>query len=523
MGRFINIGNSRFRRAVADIYVDKTPLIAAVNKTLFTEGNMSCVTRCRRFGKSMAATMLRAYYDKSCDSRDLFRGLKIEQDPNFEKHLNKYPVIYIDMTNIITKYGHTSDIVELLKRDLLDDLMATYPEVELGPHDDVMDFMMSVAEYTGEPFFMIIDEWDAICREFMDSKVVIDRYIDLLRRFFKGSDADSTFIGAYITGILPIKKYNTQSALNNFWEYSMTAPGGWEKHFGFTAQEVKALCEKYDIDFDEMEKWYDGYRIGNEPSMFNPNSVMQAIKKREFANYWNSTGAFENVVEYIQMNFDGLKEDVVKMLAGGRCKVNYTSFNNDLKSIDSRDNVLTVLIHLGYLSYDTTEGECYIPNKEVREELRNAVEKTNWKETIDALQASESLLKSVYDGEEETVAAGVELVHQRCVSIINYNKEEALSHVVSLAFYTAQNDYDIYRELPAGKGFADLVFIPRPNVARPALLVELKWDKDVQTAINQIRERNYPDVLRSHVNNTIIVGINYDPDSKQHTCKIEHA
>lgn len=521
MGRFINKGNTRFRRAVSGIYVDKTALIGAVNDTLFSEKNYSCVTRCRRFGKSMAASMLRAYYDKSCDSRDLFQGLEITTNPTFEKYLNKLPVIFIDMTDVITKYGHAHNIVEHLKRDLLEDLRAEYPEIDMRPNDDIMDFMKNIAEATGQQFFMIIDEWDAVCREFEDNPKVIDEYIDLLRRFFKGSDGEEVFIGAYITGILPIKKYDTESALNNFREYTMIRPGQWQTFFGFTKQEVQSLCEKYDMDFEEMEKWYDGYQIGRQLSMFNPNSVMNAIDNREYGNYWNTTGAFDNIAHYIQMDFQGLKGDIVKMLAGDRCAVNYTRFSNDLATIDNKDDVLTILIHLGYLSYDPAEGKCYIPNLEVRQELENAVMQTNWHEIIDAIQDSEALLYAVLNGEADAVAAGVEKVHMRAVSLQTYNTENSLSHVVSMSFYTAQKDYIISREMPAGKGFADLIFIPRENVSLPALVIELKYNKDVITALDQIRERQYPEALRGHTDNILLVGINYDPTTKAHTCRIE--
>ncbi|MCD8388436.1 MAG: ATP-binding protein [Bacteroidales bacterium] len=521
MGNFINIGNNNFKEARADEYVDKSMLIAAINKTLGTKRKMTCVTRCRRFGKSMAADMLCAYYDKSCDSRELFRGLEIEKDPSFEKHLNKYSVIFVSLTTFTSKFDHDPEIVKKMEQALMSDIHADFPDVEKLPQDDLMDLLSRIALAKDEKFFMIIDEWDAIIREFKDSEKVMDEYVKFLRRLFKDPITSRVFVGAYITGILPIKKYNTQSALNNFREYTMIQPGKLASYFGFTKPEVEALGRKYGVDPEELEQWYDGYRIGTEPSMFNPNSVMTAIDNGVCANYWSSTGAYDNVARYIQMNFEGLKEDIVRMIAGEECTVNYVRFNNDLKEIKSRDDVLTILIHLGYLSYNPDTRKCYIPNREVREEMESAVLATKWKELISAINSSEALLRAVLNRDEASVAAGVEKVHQDVVSIQKYNDEDNLSQVVYLAFYSAISDYIIHREYQSGKGFADLAFIPRKHGDAPALLIELKYNKSVTTALDQIRERNYPDKIREYASNIILVGINYDPHTKTHTCKIE--
>ena len=376
MGTFINIGNAGFQRIRRSEYIDKSGLIAVVNSTLFTEQCFSCVTRCRRFGKSMAAKMLCAYYDHSCDSRSLFADLAIAKDPTFEEHLNKYAVIYLDMTAFVSRF-HDDDIVGQIDDALKVDVMEAYPDVSIRNNDDLMACLIRIMEATGEQFVFIIDEWDAICREFNPGTEAMDRYVNWLRRMFKEVNASRVFAGVYMTGILPIKKYKTESALNNFIEYSMVDPGDMSSFFGFTKEEVKTLAEKHGADFDELEKWYDGYQIGDEPSMFNPNSVMQAIKKKQCRSYWASTGAFDAVAHYIQMNYEGLKDDIIKMLAGGRSKVNPTGFQNDMSIVRTRDDVLTVLIHLGYLAYDWRKDECYIPNKEVAGEMENAVKTTN--------------------------------------------------------------------------------------------------------------------------------------------------
>ena len=519
MGIFINIGNAGFQRARNSEYVDKSGLIAVVNGTLFTERQFSCVTRCRRFGKSMAAKMLYAYYDRSCDSRSLFADLEIAHDPLFEKHLNKYAAIYLDMTSFVTRY-HDEGIVGQINAAILADVSKAYPDVALDSNDDLMDFLLRVSDTKHEQFVFIIDEWDAICREFAPGTKAMDAYVGWLRRMFKSQEAMRVFAGAYMTGILPIKKYKTESALNNFIEYSMVTPRKMAQYFGFTKAEVKALAEKHGTDFDELEKWYDGYQIGDQSSMFNPNSVIQAIDSDWCESYWGKTGTYDAVARYIRMNFDGLKDDVIQMLGGGRVKVNTTKFQNDMSLIESKDDVLTVLIHLGYLSYDRRTMECYIPNKEVAGEMVNAVEDSNWINVVKALQASEQLLQATLDGDEEAVAQGVNAAHDEHTSILSYNNENSLACVLSLAYYYAKNDYIIHREYASGRGFADLVMIPRKHVDSPAIILELKYNQDADTAIGQILRKQYPAKVAEYTGELLLVGINYDKTARTHQCRI---
>ena len=520
MGLYINKGNEAFQRIRNSEYVDKTELISVVNSTLFTENCFTCVSRCRRFGKSMAAKMLAAYYDHSCDSRSLFADLKIAGDPSFEKHLNKYPVIYLDLSDFVTRYKD-DDIVDKIEERVMQDILKAYPQVERQDGYDLMDCLSEIAASTDQRFIFIIDEWDAICREFKDGTSAMERYVNWLRRMFKGGQSSDVFAGVYMTGILPIKKYKAQSAMNNFREYSMVMPGRLAGYFGFTEYEVENLSEKFTMDYDELKKWYDGYQIGMETEIFNPNSVMQALNNGCCDSYWASTGAFETVADYIQMNFERLKDDIISMLAGGRCKVNPTKFQNDMSVIRSKDDVLTVLIHLGYLTFDWLKKECYVPNYEVSNELSNAIEDTDWTNVVKALKASEQLLLDTLDGNGEAVAKAIEAVHDENTSILSYNNENSLACVVSLAYYYAKNDYIIHREYPTGKGFADLVLIPRKNVDSPAIVIELKYSDSVGSAISQIKQKNYPAKVAEYANNLLLVGISYDKEQKRHTCSIE--
>ena len=468
----------------------------------------------------MAAEMLCAYYDQSCDSRDLFADLEIASNPSFEKHLNKYPVIYLDMTSFVTRFK-TDDIVRKMDAELRADIGRAFPDTEQEEGDDLMALLIRIAIERKQQFIFIIDEWDAICREFPTGSEAMDRYVGWLRRMFKSAEAMRVFAGVYMTGILPIKKYKTESALNNFQEYSMVEPRKMSSYFGFRKDEVRGLAEKYGMDFDELEKWYDGYQIGDEQSIFNPNSVMQAIDAGRCRSFWASTGAYDAVSGYIQMNYEGLKDDIVQMLAGGRCFVDPTGFQNDMSVIHSKDDVLTVLIHLGYLSYDWRRSECYIPNREVAGEMVNAVKASNWSRVVEAIDKSRQLLQATLDGNEEAVARGIDAAHDEHTSILSYNDENSLSCVLSIAYYYAVNDYVIHREYASGKGFADLVLIPRKHVDSPAIVIELKYNQDADTAISQIKRRNYPDKVAQYAGNLLLVGINYDRETKQHECHIE--
>lgn len=517
---YINKGNNGFRMIRNSEYVDKSGLINVINRTLFTEWRFSCITRCRRFGKSMAAKMLAAYYDCTCDSRELFADLEIAKDPSFEKHLNKYRVIYLDMTDFITKFKDGS-IVRHIDEELKKEVCNTYSEMTFEESYDLMDCLMRIAMATNDRFFFIIDEWDAICREFDLGTEAMESYLNWLRRLFKSVNAMDVFAGAYMTGILPVKKYKTQSAMNNFIEYSMVTPRNMARYFGFTKDEVKSLASKFGMDFDELVKWYDGYQIGGEQSMFNPNSVIQALYSDWCESYWGKTGAYDTVSTYICMNFDGLKDDIIYMLSGGRCKVNPTGFQNDMSIIRTKDDALTVLIHLGYLAYDRRTMECYVPNYEVAGELTHAVETTNWTPVIRALKQSEDLLNATLEGDEEAVAKGIEAAHDENTSILSYNNENSLACVLSIAYYAARNNYIVHRELASGKGFADIVMIPRKNVDSPALLVELKYNRDADAAIDQIHRKQYPAKLEEYEGNLLLVGVNYDKETKTHSCKIE--
>jgi hypothetical protein len=377
MGNYLNIGNAGFQSIRKKTYVDKTGLIAFINDTLGTKNKLTCVSRPRRFGKSFAAKMLNAYYDKSCDSRALFEDLEIASDPSFETHLNKYDVIYLDMTMFISDSESIRNVVKDLQKQVIEELSVAYTQVEMKP--TLLKMLSGITEATGNKFIFIIDEWDAFFREVKNDTELQKEYIQLLRDIFESGLTDKTIEAAYITGILPMKKYGTQSAMTDLKEYTMLAPKNLEKYVGFTEQEVKALCENNRMDFDAVKHWYDGYSFRQIKSVYSPTSVMEAVENEEIENYWIRTETYESLKAYIDMDFDGLKEEVVQMLGGEHCPIDTDTFQNDMTSMQSKDDVLTLLVHLGYLAYDADCKEVYIPNEEVRREFIRAVKNSKHK------------------------------------------------------------------------------------------------------------------------------------------------
>ncbi len=346
------------------------------------------------------------------------------------------------------------------------------------------------------------------------------QYLDFLRDLLK----DQSYVAlAYMTGILPVKKYGVHSALNMFREYSMTDQKMFEEYTGFTETEVQALCRQYDMDFEETNSWYDGYRLRTYQHIYNPKSVVEAMICRHFSNYWTATETYEALKIYMDMDYDGLRGDIVRMLGGGHVKVNTRSFQNDMRNFKTKDDVLTLLIHLGYLGYDAETGEAFIPNKEIIGEFENAMSVGGWSEIMRVLKQSETLLEDTLACREQLVAGALDRVHTEVASILTYNDENSLGCAIGLAYYSARKDYRLIRELPTGRGFADVVFLPLPHAKKPALIVELKYDKSADTAIRQIKEKRYTQALEGYSDKILLVGINYEKDkeNKQHSCVIE--
>ena len=520
MGIYLNPGNISFAKTIrSEIYVDKTGLIACTNEYLNTRDHYLCVSRPRRFGKSMTLEMLAAYYSCGCDSRELFAGFKIAQHKDFEKHLNQYDVIYLNMQQFLIE-ADAGNVIKYLEQEVLRELRKVYGQYLDREGIRLAAALREIFVETGRQFIFLIDEWDCVMRERQESEAMQKQYLDFLRDLLK----DQPYVAlAYVTGILPVKKYGQHSALNMFWEYSMTNQKMLEEYTGFTEEEVKALCERYDMDFEEISSWYDGYRFKNYKHIYNPKSVVEAMTCRDCSNYWTSTETYEALKIYMEMDFDGLRAEIVQMLGGGRVRVNTRSFQNDMRNFNTKDDVLTLLIHLGYLGYASNEKEAFIPNKEIIEEFENAMSVGGWPNVMNVLKSSEKLLEDTLRGDAESVAKELDKAHSEVASILTYNDENSLGCAIGLAYYSARKDYKLIRELTAGKGFADIAFLPLPHTNKPAMVVELKYDRSVSTAIQQIKDRQYMQALEGYTGEILLVGVNYNKDNpdKPHSCVIE--
>jgi hypothetical protein len=519
MGRYLNVGNAGFQAVKRDTYIDKTGLIAFINDTLGTKRKLTCVSRPRRFGKSYAAQMLCAYYDKSCDSRKLFENCIISKDESFERYLNKYDVIYLDITLFIAGTPNIKNVVSNLQSKVIGELRDAFPEIK---HEDTLyETLSGISEVTGTKFIVIIDEWDALFREAKNYTALQNEYIQLLRSLFKSSLTDMMIEAAYLTGILPIKKYGTQSALTDFKEYTMISPKNLAEYVGFTEEETKELFDKNNMDFEEAKKWYNGYSFNKLKSVYSPNSVIEAVTNHEFGTYWTQTETYESLQLYIDMDLDGLKESIVQMLGGSHITIDTGTFQNDMTNIKRRDDVLTLLVHLGYLAYDSSDKTVYIPNEEVRQEFIRAVQTGKYTEIAKLINNSDKLLKATINMDSETVSQTIEEIHSEVSSPLFYNDEQALRSVIRFAYLRCVDEYVKIEELPTGKGYADIVYLPKKGSTLPVLLVELKWNKTKEGAISQIKNNNYPQVLEKFGNEILLVGINYDDKSKKHECVIE--
>lgn len=526
MGKYLNPGNEAFRKVINGNYIDKTGLIELINNTVDTTNGLTCISRPRRFGKSFTAHMLCAYYDCSCDSHSLFDRYNISKTETYEQYINKYNVIVIDVTGFISTIKQSagkdslSDVPIMIASAIRDDIVEEQPQ--LAHYTGLEDCLYEFVKITERKIVFIIDEWDALIREAKGDNKAQEAYLNLLRGLFKNSNVTPYVVAAaYMTGILPIKKDGSQSAISDFREYSVLNPGRFDMYTGFTEDEVKNICDRYDMDFARAKQWYDGYTVGRVESIYNPYSLMQAMESGEYSSYWRKTSAADSLETYINMNFNGLKEDVIRLMSGEEIEVYTEDFANDFQTFTSKDDVLTLMIHLGYLAYDRKTNSVRIPNDEVRLEFKNLIRKSDNNQLIGLIEKSKQLLTYTLDGDEDKVVKAIEHIRESNYTPNFYNNEQALRYVIKFAYIYCVDKYMKVEELPSGKGIADVVYIPKRNTLDPAIVVELKWNKTEEAAIAQIKNKNYPAIFENYGGDIVLVGINYDDKTKEHTCRVE--
>ena len=522
MGIYLNPGNENFRRILsADIYVDKTMMISVTNSFIDKGNNYICISRPRRFGKTIASEMLSAYYSKGCDSKEYFDGLRIAACSEYKDKLNKYNVIKIDLNSEYQNTEDTANLIKILSGKIKKEMGKEFPEVKMEETKSLAECILNVYSATGQTFIIIIDEYDVLVREQADKKL-FESYLGFLNGLFKSATLRPAISLAYLTGILPIVRDKVQSKLNNFEEYTILKAYELSEYIGFTDDEVKSLCLEYDMDYEECKSWYNGYtQKGKE--IYNPESVVKSMVKGEYGSYWGRTSTYEAIAERIRMNFAGTKDAVIKMLAGGQVDISVGRYMNTMTDFHSKNDVFEYLLYIGYLAYDENEKTCRIPNREVRQEWFFAVEtEPEYEVTNKIIESSKQLLKDTIKGDAQAVAASLDESHIHVSANRSYNNEDVLQSAIYLSFIYALNDYTCVREMTAGKGFSDVTYIPiHPSKERPAMIIELKKNSSADSAIDQIKEKKYFDSLSHYRGNLLFVGINYDEKEKTHTCTIE--
>jgi len=528
MGIYLNPRNDNFKEFLnSEIFVDKTMILSVLNDIMKGAGKYICISRPRRFGKTYAANIISSYYSKGCDSRGLFERCKISKDASFESNLNNFNVIKLDINSEYRNIFEKKLLINKITRNIRDEFIEQFPEIKFYDDNSLAECILKVFDKTGEKFVILMDEYDVLVRENVEQDL-FNQYLDFLNGLFKSDTLRPAIALAYLTGILPIVRDKVQSKLNNFDEYTILNAGKLSEFTGFTTEEVRGLCLKYNMDFEECRRWYDGYNLvwfedgqKKECEIYNPESVVKTMLNHKFFNYWSKTSSYEVISDRLNQNFAGTKDDVIKMIAGENIDVNVTTYKNTINAFTTKNDIFTYLMHLGYLSYDDSKETCRIPNKEVLKEWTNAVSVTSdYSVTDSIISSSKELLDETINGNESAVAKALDKSHIHVTSNRSYNNEDALQSAIYLSYIYALNKYTIVREMTAGKGFADVVFIPFVE-NMPAMIIELKRNDCAYSAIKQIKEKRYFDSLSSYCGNLLFVGINYDEKTKLHECRIE--
>ena len=528
------------------VFVDKTDFIVKTNALLNTDGKFIAITRPRRFGKTVTAHMLSAYYSKGYVGQNIFDKLEIANKPSFAEHLNKYNVLYIDMNSIKDKYisykadssfyiEGVDDLVDFLQFIVIQELKQNQEYADqinnapLVGKKSLLSALEVVCKYTSEKFIFIMDEWDLICREYRNEPELLEKFIEVMRGLFKSDGGQACFALAYLTGILPIKKYNSQSALNVFKEYNMLRPVPYEEYFGFTEEEIAEIVKlpQCKISHKELKEWYEGYKL-NGKDIYNPNSVVSSISDGICQSYWSGTSSNEEVVNLINMNFDGIKDDIIHLIEGSTIQFSCTTFQNDMVSIKTKDDIFSLLVCLGYLGCVDDGGDyrlAYVPNKEIRTALSSIVKSQPWFNSIPIIERSQSLFEAITTLDANKAAEIITEIHNSPnVSLLTYNREESMVFcLISGLMWQTEREYEVFRELQSGKGSADLIYVPKRNMHLPILLIEFKYGQNAEDAIKQIKEKEYFSRYRDgdYPNDVLLIGINYNPKTKEHQCLIE--
>lgn len=518
MPYFLNVPitkNSFTEVANYKYFVDKSGLISKMNECINTPNKYVCITRPRRFGKTLNAMMLASYYSKSADCKDIFDKLQISKDTSYLKYLNKCNVVYITFNQLPSPKCSYEDFINRYISMIYDDLKEQY-SININNNMVVSDVFNAVYNQTGESFVFILDEWDYIFNNNLFSENDRKSFLKFLEDLLK----DKSYVDlAYMTGVLPIAKYSTSSTINMFKEYNTLNDNKYYKYFGFSIEETKSLCDKQsEVTFDELKTWYDGYKTFKGEDIFNPRSVSYALSDGVCQSYWTNTGPMDEIIYYINNGVGDIKDDVVNMVSGIPLEIKLKGYSAEQKELNTRNQILSAMTIYGFLSYHDKTLE--IPNKELKIKFDEALEDKSMGEVAKLVLKSNEMLKATLRRDTDTMVKIIEEAHDINIPSIKYGDENSLSCVVMLSYLSARDDYNIIREMPAGKGFADFIFYPNDK-SKPAFILELKKNSTPEEALKQIKEKKYNLALKDYTGKKFAVGISWDGKTKKHNIKIE--
>ena len=497
-------------------FVDKSRLISKINELVGSDAQYICITRPRRFGKTVNAMMLASYYSKNADFKELFDKLEISHDESYLEHLNKHNVVYMTFSEMPKPNCTYEEFIKRYEKLLLGYLQSIYEKLEMIPDLTLADMFSFVFNKTREGFIFIFDEWDYIFNNKLFSESDRENFLQFLKDLLK----DKPYVElAYMTGVLPIAKYSSGSALNMFTEFNMMNDYQFDDCFGFTQNEVEMLCAKQNrLELSELKEWYNGYHTCNNLQIYNPRSVSLALSYGVCQSYWTNTGPMDEILYYLKNDIDAVRNDVVKMITGIPLEIKLRGYGAEQIELNNRNQILSAMTIYGFLSY--CDEELRIPNKELRMKFDEALEDKSMGAVSELVMKSNEMLKATIRKDTETMERLIQEAHDINIPVIKYNDENSLACVITLVYLNARSQYKIVREMPAGVGFADFIFYPN-NKSKPAFIIELKKDATPDEALQQIREKRYAKALDGYSGKKLAVGISYDSKLKTHKVKIE--
>lgn len=510
-------------------FVDKTKMLEELFPLVQTGNNHVCITRPRRFGKTVAANMIAAFFSKGCNAGDIFDTLRIAESDGYEEYRNRFPVIHISFHELDRACSSYGDYIGRIEKRLIRDIRKEYPEADIEETDSAADTLLDLyAQEEEARFVFVFDEWDFIFHQNFITEQDKKEYLLFLRNLLK----DRPYVRlAYMTGILPIAKYSSGSELNMFSEFTMASEERFSEYFGFTEQEVDLLFERYQkqkkqpeqVTREGLKSWYDGYHTKAGERLYNPRSVVLSLSNNNLGNYWTSSGPYDEIFYYIQNNVDAVRDDLVLMVSGTAVPAKIWEYAATAQELKTKEQILSAMVVYGFLSYEN--GMVSIPNKELMDQFADMLKReASFGYVYRLAKESEKMLQATLLGDTKTMEQILEQTHDMETPILSYNHETELSAVVNLAYLSARDYYRVEREEKAGKGFVDFIFYPEMPSAKDGIILELKVDHSPEEAIAQIREKNYAVRFDGKIlpnGRILLVGISYDREKKIHHCKVE--